>query len=340
MVAIVDAQPGALVVQRQGFRDAIRQLVATLRRQDRRGERPAALDLGLGQVAAADLMRQALQGEQLAAVEGEVGEILRQLARAAQFRRRLDLAALGEQYAAALAAPGTVVAVGHQQAAALALGSQPEALALGVDGDPFEERVEIHQHAAGPRLRQQAGRQAQPVRRAAHRQLQDRRVRLADQVAIAGGIAGDAFEVEVAAAHQATEPDPRAHAPGQPAVRRGRSDETLGLGLPGLVGAFGRGLQAIQAVVVAVGNRPQRAATPGQPREVAAAHALHRMFRDEAQGCRNRWLWRRLGRLDQAPNRPRMASRRRIRPAPRPGCPCFPARTCGHRRASWPAACP
>lgn len=143
MVAIVDAQPGALVVQRQGFRDAIRQLVATLRRQDRRGERPAALDLGLGQVAAADLMRQALQGEQLAAVEGEVGEILRQLARAAQFRRRLDLAALGEQYAAALAAPGTVVAVGHQQAAALALGSQPEALALGVDGDPSNNALKF-----------------------------------------------------------------------------------------------------------------------------------------------------------------------------------------------------
>ena len=60
--------------------------------------------------------------------------------------------ARSEQHAAAFAAPGGITVMHHQQATSLLLRSEPQALAGRVDGDAFEQRVEMQQHAAGSRL--------------------------------------------------------------------------------------------------------------------------------------------------------------------------------------------
>ncbi|MCY1550848.1 hypothetical protein D9M68_871300 [compost metagenome] len=143
-------------------------------------------------------MRLPFEGEELFLVKGQSGEVPR-LHLAAQLRRRWLAAAFVHQHATAAAAPARTLLVQHQQAAALAFGRQPQALAGGIDGHALEQRIEMPEHAAGARLAHHAVGQRQPLRRSRGRDLQDGGARLADQVAIADGIAGQAFEIQLTA---------------------------------------------------------------------------------------------------------------------------------------------
>ncbi|EXF45328.1 hypothetical protein BAY1663_02198 [Pseudomonas sp. BAY1663] len=167
----------------------------------------------------------------------------------------------------------------HQQPAALALGGQPQAFGIRVDGNAFEHRVEVQQHAAGARLAHQRIGQRQPLRGTGRTYLKHRGMGLADQIAIAQGVAAEPFEVHLPAAHLAADPGAYAHAPGQAAVRWRRQLEALRLGLPGR----GAGIQTKQLVVLAIGHGPQRIAAPGQAGEVAVGHAFQRMLAEQLQ---------------------------------------------------------
>ncbi len=181
-----------LLVEDQRLGHTIRQVVAALRGQCTGGEGPAQLlRAGLG-VTAADLVRQALQGEQLVLEQRDIGEIDRQCALAAQFRWRHRRTALAEHHAVAFALPGAVLVAHLEQATALALGGQPQLLAIGADGNAFVERIELHQQAAGASLAQQALRQRQPARLADGGKQQDGRVAFADHIAVARLVAADA----------------------------------------------------------------------------------------------------------------------------------------------------
>ncbi|MNQ89954.1 hypothetical protein D3C85_1052790 [compost metagenome] len=100
-------------------------------------------------------MRQTFQGKEFLFVKGNVGEVPRHALLAADGSRRSLAAGFAEDHATAAAEPGGLLLVQHHQATALALGSEPEALAPGVDGDAFEQGVEVQQHAAGASLADQ-----------------------------------------------------------------------------------------------------------------------------------------------------------------------------------------
>src|SRR5690606_12958067 len=97
---------------------------------------------------------------------------------------------------------------------------------------------------------------------------------LAEPVATAAAVTGDAFEVQHAAAHPADHPLALAQAPGQTRGWRLRRVEALRFNGP----AVGAGDQSIQAIIVAIGDSPEAPVAPGEPRQVAARHTLDRML--------------------------------------------------------------
>lgn len=162
----------------------------------------------------------------------------------------------------------------HHQPTALAFGGQPQALPSGVDGNAFEQRIEVQQHATGTGLADQAVRQAQPVGGAVRANLQHGGMGFAEQVAVAGGITGDAFQVQLVATEQVHEPGARAHAPGQATGRRRRCLKGFRARLQDAIHRF----QHEQTVINPVGHALQRLATHRQAGQVAAVHAHHRVL--------------------------------------------------------------
>src|SRR5690606_4933010 len=89
----------------------------------------------------------------------------------------------------------------------------------------------------------------------------------------------DAFEIQHAAAYPADQSLALPQPPGQAGRGRRRGAEALLLGEPAVLA----GLQAVQAIVVAVGHRPETVAAPGQPGQVAAPHAIDGVLGQQPQ---------------------------------------------------------
>ena len=84
----------------------------------------------------------------------QIGKVLL-LSLGLELRRWLFKAAFAHQYAAVFAVPHTLFFANSQQATALTLGRQPYLIALRVDGNTLEQRIEMQQHAAGTGLTHQ-----------------------------------------------------------------------------------------------------------------------------------------------------------------------------------------
>ena len=140
----------------------------------------------------------------------------------------------------------------HGQATTALFGSEPQAFTGRVDGNALEALVEMQQHAAGAGLADHGAGQVEPLGAAIAGDLQHGGAGLADQVAIALRVAGQAFEVQLAAAYQPGRPVAHAQAPGQGAFRRFGGDEGLRLGTQQVILL----VQLVEAIVVTIGHRP------------------------------------------------------------------------------------
>ncbi|MNY22886.1 hypothetical protein D3C86_1565270 [compost metagenome] len=113
-----------------------------------------------------------------------------------------------QQHATTLAVPHRLLALDQQQAATLTLGGQPQLITLRIDRQAFEQRIEAQQQTTGPGFTHHERRNLQPGRGTGWRYLQYRCMGFADHIAIAGTVAGDTFEIQVAATHERSGPGP------------------------------------------------------------------------------------------------------------------------------------
>ncbi|OAE12692.1 hypothetical protein AZH11_10980 [Pseudomonas simiae] len=210
---VVDPQPGSVGIHHQCFGQTIRLGITSIRRQGLVGKRPAQLDFCSDRIAPANLERIAFQGKQLAVEQREVGKVLGHGLGMGELHRLHFLPGLAQQHTRPLTIPHTLPALDRDQATSLTLGGQPDLIALRVDRQAFEQGIEMQQHAAGPCFAHHARGDFQPLRRTAHRHLQHRRMGFADNVAVTGGIAGDAFKVQVTTANERSSLGARAQPP-------------------------------------------------------------------------------------------------------------------------------